>query len=289
MADIKIGLSEKQEYNLTVENAVVRLLINSHKNTFDTGAAALTSHTHSYTEFFVCTAGEIAIDTENGTVNLGENDAAIIPAGVNHHKVGAEDGSVWESVGFSVVKRSVKQNFDLYKVLKPLCAVKEPRVYRNIPEICKKVCEFHTMGSNNTKNLAVLWLVPILACLSENEGEKKAPDTAASTHMPDIFRIAWLEDLIETRYSEPLTSKTVAELLHISPRHLSRVVKKRYGKTLHEVIVEKRIDIAAKLLLTTSLSANMVSQKVGFSTSTVFYNEFRKRFDVTPAEYRNLN
>ena len=83
-----------------------------------------------------------------------------------------------------------------------------------------------------------------------------------------------------------VTAKDVAESLFISERQLMRITKKRYGTTFRQTLLNKRLDVAAKLLRETGDSAAEISRKVGFHSISHFYRSFDKRFGQTPNAYR---
>ena len=64
---------------------------------------------------------------------------------------------------------------------------------------------------------------------------------------------------------------------------------KQYGKTLHQVIADKRINASVNLLITTDMTVEAIASEVGFNSSVGFYREFVKRHSLTPAEYRRAN
>ena len=83
-----------------------------------------------------------------------------------------------------------------------------------------------------------------------------------------------------------LTMKEIADELYISSRQLDRIVRKRYGKTLHKVIMETRVRTAEQMLLTTDMTVERIGRAVGFSSGAGFYREFSAAYGMTPAEYR---
>ena len=67
---------------------------------------------------------------------------------------------------------------------------------------------------------------------------------------------------------------------------LDRIVRKRYGKTLHKVIMETRLRSAERMLVTTNMTVQEIGSEVGFSSNAGFYREFSRLYGTTPAEYR---
>jgi len=78
----------------------------------------------------------------------------------------------------------------------------------------------------------------------------------------------------------------VAEHLHISHRHLSRLFTKHLDVTFTQYIRSEKINKAAILLATTDLPIKRVSQKVGFDTVHYFSSVFKKIMDIPPGEFR---
>ncbi len=95
-----------------------------------------------------------------------------------------------------------------------------------------------------------------------------------------------LDNLIDSEYTKKWNTADVANRLFLSPRQLDRIALKRYGKTLHQVIVDKRIKTAESLLINTDMTIEKIAITVGFNSSVGFYREFVKRYDMTPAKYR---
>ncbi|AKJ64159.1 helix-turn-helix domain-containing protein [Kiritimatiella glycovorans] len=74
-----------------------------------------------------------------------------------------------------------------------------------------------------------------------------------------------------------------------SPEHTSRELKKYTGKTPTEFINDLRIEHAARLLCITSKSVLDIALECGFENQGWFHRCFRKRFEVTPLQYRKKN
>ncbi|NLZ37661.1 MAG: helix-turn-helix domain-containing protein [Clostridiales bacterium] len=48
-------------------------------------------------------------------------------------------------------------------------------------------------------------------------------------------------------------------------------------------------EFTAEMLRTSDMSAERIAMMVGFSSKNTFWKEFRKKYGVTPAEYRKGN
>ena len=89
-------------------------------------------------------------------------------------------------------------------------------------------------------------------------------------------------------YMEPLTSTDVARAVGFSPNYLSRKFRAVTGIGLHEYIVFVRLQHAAQELVSTNDSITTIALRCGFSDSNYFKDSFKKKFGVTPRNYRRI-
>lgn len=78
-----------------------------------------------------------------------------------------------------------------------------------------------------------------------------------------------------------------AELLHCDLYWLSREIKRKTSKTFTELLQEKRLAVAASLMLSTDMSIANIANTVGYDNVSYFHKIFNKRFSVSPKKYRN--
>ncbi|MGE9294745.1 MAG: helix-turn-helix domain-containing protein [Puniceicoccales bacterium] len=86
-----------------------------------------------------------------------------------------------------------------------------------------------------------------------------------------------------------MTFKDYARKLGYSPSHLSRELKKSWGKSPGKALRNMRLDEAARLLKESDLPAGEIAQKVGYNSASSFNRAFRIRFGNTPIKYRKLH
>jgi AraC-like DNA-binding protein len=92
--------------------------------------------------------------------------------------------------------------------------------------------------------------------------------------------------LVNSRFAELRTPKGFAHVLHISPNYLNAVCKEIYNKTVSEIIQERVILEAKRLLAHTGLSVSEISFKLGFEDNSYFGRYFRKHVGISPDKYR---
>lgn len=91
---------------------------------------------------------------------------------------------------------------------------------------------------------------------------------------------------ISRNYMHPITSADIAAAVGFSPNHLSRKFRETTGMGVHEYLVSTRLQHAAMELLSTTDTVTQVAIRCGFSDSNYFKDVFKRRYGVTPRDYR---
>jgi AraC family transcriptional regulator len=102
----------------------------------------------------------------------------------------------------------------------------------------------------------------------------------------DEARILDALNLIEARYSEPLSVTSLAAAVQMSPYHFLRVFRAVVGTTPHQYLVRTRLRRAAVALATTDAPVAGVAFAHGFGDLSTFVATFRRVFGLAPRDYR---
>ena len=94
-------------------------------------------------------------------------------------------------------------------------------------------------------------------------------------------------DYISLNYPEKLSLTKIAEQLCITPNYLSELFKKHTGKNVSEYIMDYRLEKACQYLENPQLRIGEIAVKVGISDVRYFSSMFKKKYELTPTEYRN--
>lgn len=106
------------------------------------------------------------------------------------------------------------------------------------------------------------------------------------TDIPKLIRVL---RFMEHRYHEKIQMNELAAIVNMSPSALLRAFSKEMKETPINYLVNLRLEKAAKLLRETPESIMQVSFSVGFHDSNYFSKMFRRKYSLSPREYRNLN
>lgn len=94
------------------------------------------------------------------------------------------------------------------------------------------------------------------------------------------------KEIIHKNYQDSNLSLTmIAEILNISTRRLSKIFKGEMNVSISDYINDVRLEKAAELLSTTSMSVKKVVESLGIDNETYFYGLFKKKYGLTPKEY----
>ena len=120
---------------------------------------------------------------------------------------------------------------------------------------------------------------------------KFADAIVPNTTRREVFsaRIGQAVDYIHKHLSADLTVKQVAEALFCSETTLGTAFRKEMGATVGQYIEDMVFFEAQQMLLTTQNSIGQISSTLGFSDQFYFSRRFRKRYGISPKEYRKLH
>lgn len=93
---------------------------------------------------------------------------------------------------------------------------------------------------------------------------------------------------IEENYRDGCLS-ALAEELNQPVYALSKLIKSETGCTFKELLQQKRLRRAARLIRETDLPVSSIITAVGYDNTSFFYRVFRSEYGLTPKEYRAKN
>ncbi len=100
-------------------------------------------------------------------------------------------------------------------------------------------------------------------------------------------RAVHVKEYIEKHYNEQITTEQLAKQCCVSKGYLFRIFKEVYGVTPVSYQQALRLQAAQVLLRSTDLNCNEISHRVGYGNVYFFHRLFKKKFNVTPKQYRN--
>ncbi len=102
-----------------------------------------------------------------------------------------------------------------------------------------------------------------------------------------------LKEIISYIYSDYknfyLSNATIAQRFNYHPVYLNRIFKEYTNQTIHQFLINLRLNKAKELLLTTLWDITKISEEVGFLSYTHFIKVFREKFEIPPQQYRKAH
>ncbi|MFP4355450.1 MAG: substrate-binding domain-containing protein [Phycisphaerae bacterium] len=85
---------------------------------------------------------------------------------------------------------------------------------------------------------------------------------------------------------EQISVDDVVEAVALSRRSLFSAFRKHLGRTPHQEILRRRMEIVTRLLRDTELKVYQIAEQAGFGSVTHLYQAFSKQYDMPPRQYR---
>jgi AraC family transcriptional regulator, transcriptional activator of pobA len=97
------------------------------------------------------------------------------------------------------------------------------------------------------------------------------------------------QNLVATNLSKHSKVEEFADMLFVTPNHLTQSIKETSGKSPKEFITQRRLLEAKTLLLNSTNTVSEISYLLNFSEPTHFTKFFKKETSLTPIEFRMKN
>lgn len=97
---------------------------------------------------------------------------------------------------------------------------------------------------------------------------------------------------IKEHFHEDLSLEKMASVVFLNPAYFSQLFKQKTGQGYKEYVTSLRLEQAKLLLLNPRLKLAEIAERVGYQDMKHFTQMFRKRYQLTPTEYRqqqNIN
>nr|WP_168121140.1 AraC family transcriptional regulator [Paenibacillus sp. HB172176] len=147
-----------------------------------------------------------------------------------------------------------------------------------------EACRANYAGSYTTikQNVIQILLRAVRGYETVNE-EKKLP-----TKDMKLYRYHLALEFMQANYGGALSLEEVAEKLRCSSRQLQRLFKELHGgSSFSQILEDIRLTHVCKSLRESAQSIEQIAKNAGFSSGNYLHAVFRKRYGMTPSEYRS--
>jgi AraC family transcriptional activator of pobA len=122
-----------------------------------------------------------------------------------------------------------------------------------------------------------------------SEREKRKQNFIEIKKDANLDYVMVFKDLLETNYKTQKHVKYYAKEMIISEKRLNQATSKLFGKTPKELIDDRVMLEAKRVLAHTTESVKEICYYLGFEEPTNFIKYFKKHSVITPTEFREKN
>lgn len=158
-------------------------------------------------------------------------------------------------------------------------------IRESINELFKKLLSSVQNKSGYGTDLIRLILLQIFILIEEKTNKEKTLPTLNYNYT--LLRN--FKKLIEQHFSTLHLPKEYAELLYITPNHLNALCKDYTGLQAGEIIRNRILLEAKRLLVNRNLNIAEIAYALNFSDNSYFSKFFKKQIGITPEEFRKKN
>lgn len=102
-----------------------------------------------------------------------------------------------------------------------------------------------------------------------------------------LHKLSALRQLIDHNYTRLKYPKDYAALMNISAKHLNRICIETVGKTTGDLIAERLVLEAKRVLAYSDKPIKQIAEQLGFDDSAYFIRFFKKHTGQTPAKFQS--
>ena len=146
-------------------------------------------------------------------------------------------------------------------------------------DACDDICRTMPQGYELFIKSQLFQLFYVLENKCRNYGKKQ-------NNRKTLEKMKVILKFIENNYTQKISVADAAEIAGFSESHFMRYFKETMGTSFVDYLKDYRLTMAARLLLASDASILSISEDVGFENLSYFNRAFKKKYKVTPSQYR---
>lgn len=99
--------------------------------------------------------------------------------------------------------------------------------------------------------------------------------------------VSRIQELIEIHLNDNITLERIADEMFFTTSYLSRLFKKQIGKNFSDYLIDRRLEKAKLLLLSTNRSIDSIAQETGYENANSFRRLFKSKIGLSASQYRS--
>ena len=244
-------------------------------------------HSHSGIEIHFLIEGSIEFGMAGDTYALNSGEMIIIPKTQIHRLMNPEN----KYYKRYVLNINVQANEHIEgQVLFESLSIENPVVMRIPPKVidmlqeCQEESEQAIIGYVSMIELTLLRILFTLVREIKNYPHADEINITKRTFANQMAER--IMNYIERNVCNNITVNDISEFMHMSSKHIQRLVQREYKCTVKELIVRLRLQMAKEYLKNTQMNVSEISEIMGFSSEQSFCRFFRNAEGQSPNRYR---
>lgn len=136
----------------------------------------------------------------------------------------------------------------------------------------------------------LLWskakLASLVGCLYIDLARLYKEEQKGHVPISTVLKARRLLKLIDQYFASKKFPVEYAELMNVSSRHLNRLCQEAFGKSTSDLIAERVVAEAKRLLIHVDVPVTTVAEELGFMDDSYFVKFFKKRVGLSPKRFQ---
>lgn len=233
----------------------------------------------------IIVAGKGIFKSENEKFNLKAGQFFVIfPDEQTFYQADSEDP--WEYIWFGFEGKKAKEllNFMGLNPSTPIGSIKDFQSVLPLIETMLKMDPFDKVSRLNLQG-KIYWLLSILS--ADLKDEDQVPIETIEKINRGINYTRQAIDIIKENYANTdFMIGDISKILSLNDSYLTSVFRVTTKRTLHNYLIDYRIQKSREYLETTDYNIAEVAEKVGYKNPLSFTRIFKKKIGMTPKDYK---
>ena len=214
----------------------------------------------------------------------------VIPPGIAHGFLFSEDvvGDVI-SIRLDEMPEAIQHRFNLFSAATDTIFTKtKSGHFDHVTALVKQLRTMYRSVASNKSDVLTSLIDLITLYLADNLHEKNTlrPAIHVEPRSRHDLQIDNFCNLLEENFSLSWTVSVYAEKIGVSTPHLTRICRAELGSPPNDLVRQRRMLEAKRLLEYTALSIAEIAHRCGFRDAAFFSRTFKSNFGISPNHYR---
>ena len=247
------------------------------------------SHCHSAVEIIMPVRGEVIYTVADFSYRVQADEVLIIPPGWTH-SLTMHEGSVRYLLLFEPDNIFSMRDMQLIEGLLhiPIYLSEQPEVQKSIRALLMQIVTCYEKKEFMWNSICYSYLLQVYAMLGRLNmaRELRRGDAQPAKTDPELMDSARL--YIDQNYMRDISLDDVSAFTGFSKCYFSRIFKQQFGISFSDYLRQKRVSMAADLLIHSHQSIQDISASTGFGSIATFNRVFKEARSCTPSRYREI-